>query len=644
MSCKLAFVAPYKKLGELFSEVCEELDKEIPVYIGDLEAGADKAVELEEEGFDVLISRGGTAIAINSKVTAIPIVEIQVSGFDLIRILHQARQETDKIAVVGFDPFTYGIKCLANIFEVELKILTLKGEWYDRPQFIENKLKAIKEDGYNWVVGDNISVKIAKKMGMNTFLIRSGKEALAQAIMEAERMAEVRKKEMEKTKRFKSIVDFAYEGIISVNEKGIIETFNSRAEDIFEKEAYKVMGKNIKEVLPEINLLKIIETGYREQGKIWTVDNKKVAANVIPIKINEEVVGAVATFQKASKIQKVEKKIRNELYVKGYTAENTFDDIIGKSKSMQKVKDEARDYAQVELPLLIYGETGTGKELFAQAIHNASPRRNKPFVAFNCAALPEKLLESELFGYVKGAFTGASKEGKAGLFEQAHEGTIFLDEIGEISMNIQARLLRVFQERKVRRLGDNKLTPVDVRIILATNKPLGGLVEENKFRQDLYYRINVLNLNLPPLRERRKDIPLLVDFFIEKGKNETNKIVKGISKEGIKLLQNYSWPGNIRQLENVIEKLIVRVKDNYIMTNLVRDTIQSLQGTTIKSESVKYSSDKLIKIPLDKSLDEMEKIMIEQVLKAERGNKTAAAKRLEIGRTTLWRKLKSEPK
>jgi len=450
----IAFIAPYKKLGELFSEVCREIDKDIPVVIGDLEEGAHKAVELEEQGVEVLISRGGTAIAIRKKVTNLPIVEVQVSGYDLIRVLHQAQQETNRIAVVGFSPFTYGIEDLGNIMGLNLKVLTLKEEWHDQPHCIEKKLIEIKEQNYPWVVGDNISVKIAKQLGMNALLIRSGKETLAQAILEAERVAQIRKQEIEKTKHIESIINFAYDGIIGVDQSGIIDTFNPRAEEIFEKKAYKVIGKNIKEILPTMDLLKVIHKGYEEKDKMWTIGDKKIVANVIPIKINNEIVRVIATFHRISQIQKMEQRIREELYLKGHVAENTFEDIIGQSPAIAQAKEEAENYAQVDSPLLIYGETGTGKELFAQAIHNASSRKNNPFVAFNCAAIPENLLESELFGYVGGAFTGAKKGGKMGLFEQAHKGTIFLDEIGEISPDIQARLLRVLQERKVRRVGD----------------------------------------------------------------------------------------------------------------------------------------------------------------------------------------------
>ena len=638
MNYFIAFIAPYKKLGELFSEVCREMNKNIPVVIGDLEEGACKAVELEEQGAEVLISRGGTAIAIKKKITSLPVVEVQVSGYDLIRVLHQAQQETDRVAIVGFSPFTYGIEDLGDIMGLNLKVLTLKEDLYNQPHYIEKKLIEIKEQNYHWVVGDNISVKIAKQLGMDTLLIRSGKETLAQAILEAERVVKVKKQEIEKTKRIESIINFAYEGIISVDQKGLIDTFNPWAEEIFEKKAYKVIGKNIKEILPAMDLLKTIRKGNREEDKVWTIGDKKIVANIIPIKINNEVVRVIATFHRISQIQKMEQRIREKLYLKGHVAENTFEDIIGQSPVIEKAKEEAENYAQVDSPLLIYGETGTGKELFAQAIHNASPRKNNPFVAFNCAAIPENLLESELFGYVEGAFTGAKKKGKMGLFEQAHKGTIFLDEIGEISPDIQARLLRVLQERKVRRIGDDKLIPIDIRIIVSTNKDLYKLVEKKEFREDLYYRINVLNLNLPPIRERREDVPLLVNFFIKKYKQKLKKTVEGISSESIQILEDYTWPGNVRQLENIMERLMVMTKEDYIRTSLFRRAMNSLPRNKLGLNTVDFFQSDM-SIPLMGNLEEIERNIIKRVIQEEKGNKAAAAKRLGIGRTTLWRKL-----
>lgn len=640
----LGCIAPYPELAALLAEVCQELQREMLIEVGDLEEGARQALRMEEQGIDVLISRGGTAIAIREIVTDLPVVEVQVSGFDIIRALHQARQHADKIAIVGFEPFTYEPDDLGEMLKLDLKVESLNAAWHDQFQYIEEGLKRIQAQGYRCIVGDNVSVRVAQQLGMRGYLIQSGKEAIKQAIFEAERVAAVRRQEIEKAKRVRSIIEFAYEGIISIDHEGRIDTFNPGAEDIFALHAYKVIGKPIHEVLPAMNLTHTLETGYQEREKVLTVGDKNIIANVIPIKINEDVVQVVATIQKVSQIQRMEQRIREELSLKGHTAENTFRDIIGRSRAIEQVKEEARDYAQIDLPILIYGETGTGKELFAQAIHNASTRRRSPFVAFNCAALPESLLESELFGYVEGAFTGARKKGRAGLFEQAHGGTIFLDEIGEIPTGIQARLLRVLQEHKIRKLGDDRVTPIDVRIIVATNKDLLQLVDEHKFRDDLYYRINVLNLTIPPLRQRQEDIPVLVEFFIKKYSQKLNRFIEGVSRGGMRLLHSYQWPGNVRQMENIIERLMVRSKDRYIMTGLVRDVMQSLRGYAADREPGAPPDDSpggpTLRIPLHASLAEIEKLVIRHVVQEERGNKGAAAHRLNIGRTTLWRKLK----
>ena len=646
MKYNIAFIAPYKEMANLFSEVCQEFNKKIIIKVGDLEEGVKQAIELEEQGVDVIISRGGTAIAIEKKVVDIPVVKIQISGFDIIRAIHKIKKATNKVAIIGFHPFTYGIEGLGRILDIEIKELTLEENWYENTFYIQKKIEEVKKDGFNWVIGDNISIEVAKKLGMNGILIESGKEALIQSILEAERVAQIKSIELEKTKRFKSVVDFAHEGIITLDKNGIIDNFNPQAEKIFNKNAYQMVGKNIDKIFSEDVILKLLKVDQKIEDKILTIGDLKIVANIIPIEINDEVFRCVITFQKVSQIQKVEQKIRKELYLKGNVADNNFEDIIGQSLAIKNLKKEAKIYAQVNSPILIYGETGTGKELFAQSIHNYSPRSKNPFVAFNCAALPDNILESELFGYVEGAFTGAKKGVKMGLFEQAHKGTIFLDEIGEISKDTQVRLLRIIEERKIRRLGDDKLIPIDVRITTSTNKNLAKLVKENSFREDLYYRINVLNLMLPNLNQRKIDVPLLVDFFIKKCKYKFRKEIKGISEEGIKLLQDYDWPGNIRQLENIIERLVIIVEGDYIHANLVQKILNSIDNNIIENQKIndtektnnfKYTD--ILNVPFDSKLEDIERFIIQKLIKKEKGNKTLVAKKLGIGRTTLWRKL-----
>ena len=649
MKNKIAFIAPYREMADLFLEVCHEFNRQIVIEIGDLADGAKKARKLEKRGIDVIISRGGTAIAIEKEIKEIPIVKVQVNAFDVIRAIHKIKRTTNKAAIIGFHPFTYGIEGLGRILNIDIRALTLEEDWYSDSSYIKKKIEDVKKDNFDWIIGDNISVEIAKELGMNGVLIESGKEALANAIFEAERVARIKRVELEKTKRFKTIVDFAYEGIITTDQNGIIDNFNPQAEKIFNKKAYQVIGETINKIFSEENVLELLKTRQTIEGKIFTIVDARIVANIIPIKINGDIVRYVITFQEASQIQKVEQKIRRKLFLKGNVADNSFDDIVGESDVVKGLKEEAKKFAEVDSPILIYGETGTGKELFAQSIHNHGKRKKQPFVAFNCAALPDNILESELFGYVEGAFTGARRGGKMGLFEQAHGGTIFLDEIGEISKNTQVRLLRVLQEKKIRRLGDDRVIPVDVRIITSTNKNLHKLVNENKFREDLYYRINVLNIVLPNLSQRKTDIPLLVNYFLNKYKYKFQKNIEAISEEGVELLRRYEWPGNIRQLENIVERLVISTDETLISTNPIKKLLLSLDSTGMQKSAIygentinSIENKSTITVPVDESLENMEKYIIQWMIEKENGNKALVAKRLGIGRSTLWRKLNNK--
>ena len=649
MKNKIAFIAPYREMADLFLEVCHEFNRQIIIEIGDLADGAKKARELEKRGIDVIISRGGTAIAIEKEIKEIPIVKVQVNAFDVIRAIHKIKRTTNKAAIIGFHPFTYGIEGLGRILNIDIRALTLEEDWYSDSSYIKKKIEDVKKDNFDWIIGDNISVEIAKELGMNGVLIESGKEALANAIFEAERVARIKRVELEKTKRFKTIVDFAYEGIITTDQNGIIDNFNPQAEKIFNKKAYQVIGETINKIFSEENVLELLKTRQTIEGKIFTIVDARIVANIIPIKINGDIVRYVITFQEASQIQKVEQKIRRKLFLKGNVADNSFDDIVGESDVVKGLKEEAKKFAEVDSPILIYGETGTGKELFAQSIHNHGKRKKQPFVAFNCAALPDNILESELFGYVEGAFTGARRGGKMGLFEQAHGGTIFLDEIGEISKNTQVRLLRVLQEKKIRRLGDDRVIPVDVRIITSTNKNLHKLVNENKFREDLYYRINVLNIVLPNLNQRKSDIPLLVNYFLNKYKYKFQKNIEAISEEGVELLRRYEWPGNIRQLENIVERLVISTDETLISTNPIKKLLLSLDSTGMQKSAIygentinSIDNKSTIAVPVDESLENIEKYIIQWMIEKENGNKALVAKRLGIGRSTLWRKLNNK--
>jgi len=323
---------------------------------------------------------------------------------------------------------------------------------------------------------------------------------------------------------------------------------------------------------------------------------------------------------------------------RGHVAKYSFDDILGKSAKIKSAIEKARRFGSVDATVLIYGETGVGKEIFAHAIHNVSPRKDGPFIAVNCAAVPENLLESELFGYAEGAFTGAKKGGKKGVFEMANGGTIFLDEISEMSDKLQTRLLRVLQEYEIMPLGDARLISVDVRVIAATNSDLRGMVEKKLFRSDLYYRINVLTLVVPALRERREDIPILVDHFLQVSNKKFQKNIKGIEPRGIDLFYAHEWPGNTRELQNIMERLVILTDGDYISADLVAESLYISQIKPHPTSSPQLQFETKPQKPQTKA--SFDKKAILNALAATNGHKKKAARILGISRTTLWRRMK----
>ncbi|MCG8515916.1 MAG: sigma 54-interacting transcriptional regulator, partial [Halanaerobiales bacterium] len=322
--------------------------------------------------------------------------------------------------------------------------------------------------------------------------------------------------EQEKTQRYRTILDYSYEGIIALDQCNHITVCNSEAKktlDILKKD---VIGKKIHNLIDDEKLKNMMINENAFYDEVMPYHDIKIMMKKVPIMVKGEKVGSVINLQDITGIQDMEGKIRKKIYTRGHIAKHTFDDLIAKSDAMIETIEVLKKFSQVDSDVLIIGDSGTGKEICAQSIHNCSDRRKGPFVAVNCAAIPGNLLESELFGYVGGAFTGASKEGKPGFFELAHNGTIFLDEIAEMPINLQVRLLRVLQEREVIRIGDDKVMPINVRVIAATNKDLYQYVEENKFREDLYYRLDVLTIYIPSLSERGNDVILIAEHYIKK--------------------------------------------------------------------------------------------------------------------------------
>lgn len=623
----IAIVAPFPSLAQVVAEVVAERAAEWPgdiqVVTGDLADGVLMARQAVAAGAEVIVSRGGTATMIAQAVD-VPVVEIQVTVLDVLRALEQSGFVPGVIGVAGFSNVIYGCEDLGRLLGLvvrEINTDALSGGE------VETKFAAVAREGIRLIVGDAISVKVAVQSGMEGILIQSGKDSVYKAIKEAVRIVAVRRQEQARAALLKTVIDCSADGIMAIDDQSRITLFNPMAEEIFQLRADQVLGRPVTTVILNSRLLALLTGGEPENGELQNFGARVIATKRVPVTLNGTVMGAVASFQDVTQLQRFEQTVRRKLYPKGLTAKTSIDEIVGYSSAIVAVRAQAVRYAATNSTVLITGESGVGKEMFAQGIHNLSIRRNGPFVAVNCAAVPENLLESELFGYEEGAFTGAKKGGKAGLFEMAHQGTLFLDEIGEMPLVLQSRLLRVLQEREVMRIGGDRIIPVDVRIVAATNQNLSELAAVRKFRPDLYYRLDILRLTVPPLRERAEDVGLLADHFLRKFSAQNWRRL-GFTEKALHLLKEYSWPGNVRQLANVVERTALLAESAVIDEQGLLEAFPDIRAEVAAPSGVR--------------LEDVERRTIEQVLWEEAGNYSRAAKRLGINRTTLWRKLRKE--
>ncbi len=617
----IVFLAPDAEIFATATATLSENHPDIRIEQGLLSAGVVRARELARQGVEIIITRGGTASEIKKALPDMIVVEVSITGFDILRTIDEARQHGPHIGVVAFPSMVIGIDCLAPILDVELRHYLIQNEYEAEFQV----LQAFQE-GADVVIGGVITSQASKKHHVPHVLIRSGAEGILQAAQEARRIFEARLLEKLKSTLFRTVLDYSYEGVISIDRDERIAIFNPVASRITGIPGPDALGKPIAQVLPRLNLDRLIHTGREELGQIIELQGAQILCNKLPILVNEKISGAIATFQDTGKIQQWEAAIRKKTFAGGHTATFTFADVIGSSRAIRDAVAIAKEFAVTDSSVLITGETGVGKEVFAQSIHNSSPRVQKPFVAINCAALPAQILESELFGYVGGAFTGANQKGKPGLLEIAHGGTLFLDEIAEMDYAIQSKLLRVIQERKVMRLGSDRVLPVDVRIIAATNKNLKQRVSERQFRADLYYRLNVLRLRLPPLRERREDIGQFAAAMLRRFASSSVQPLQW-KPEAIDTLTRYEWPGNIRELQNTVERLVAVCRQDLISPELV---IRMMRDDDEETGNLEVLS------PVVGSADELH-----QALAKTRGRLKEAAALLGISRSTLWRRMKS---
>lgn len=606
------------------------------------------AKEMVKSGVEIIISRRGTAHLLRENLR-VPVLSFPHRSFDIITSLKAASTQGNKVLLPVFRQELGSVSILEDLFEIELiqKV-------YENKASLQEIITLSQMEGCEVVVGGDVTQKIAEKVGLKFIEIRTSDEDITATIEDAKSIALSTRDQKATTQRYRSIIDATSDAIISIDEKGLITTINARAASILKVSEDEAMASQITKYIEKFPIDEILGTQKVILDQLTEIDRDRYVFNCQPIVMEEQLIGAVTTLRGIGNVMRSEQVVRRSLS-KGHVAKYRLSSLVHESPEMQRVVNIGRQYAETDSTILITGETGTGKEIFVHGIHSLSNRSKQPFVSINCAALPEQLLESELFGFEEGAFTGSKKGGKAGRFEIAHKGTIFLDEIDSTPEPVQTRLLRVLQEKEVMRLGGDRILPVDVRIIAAAGRDLRFAVEEGKFRSDLYFRLNVLRLEIPPLRQRLEDIPLLLGFFIRLFSKRHKITPINLSPEYMQRLVEYSWPGNVRQLRNFAERLVMNSSfgNRQEMLEMLQHELfefsppeplsppenKPLQAEVItRQRTLKPPAD--LKSQVKNQTMSSEKEIIEETLIKCHFQKNKAAEILGISRTTLWRKLK----
>ncbi|BDG03160.1 propionate catabolism operon regulatory protein PrpR [Anaeromyxobacter oryzae] len=623
------------------SRLNDLLERVVPSYAGRahirvFDKGFDEAVEVARtlmragEEVDVIISAGANGAFLKKRAT-VPVVTIQPTGFDVLQALAKARRLSRRVAIVNHGQVTPELEHFKSLYGLEIEQRA-----YETVEEADACVRELAKKGIEVIVGPSAVTELSERAGLRWIFLYS-QTAVCEAIDRAIEIARATRVEDAKRERVDAILRHLAEGVVAVDREHRIQSINPAMERLLGISAEQAIGVPLARVAPALSLSRVLDGGDAELEKIERLGRRTLVTNRIPIQEQGVRTGAVLTCQDASAIERVDRSLRSQHRPRRFEARHRLSDIIGRSDAIRRTRALAERYARTDATVLVTGASGTGKELFAQGIHSASRRGDRPFVAVNCAALPETLLESELFGYEEGAFTGSRRGGKPGLFEAAHTGTIFLDEVGDMPLALQTRLLRVLQQREVLRLGSNDPTPIDVRVVAATNHDLAARVEEGAFREDLYYRLNILRLHLPPLAARPEDIPLIATHLLERALEQHGALAARdrALRAILPRLAAHAWPGNVRELENVLERVAVLYAEpdggevdarelRVVVPELFEGRRRPSGGPTLRAARRGH-----------------ERAHIQRVLEECGGNQAAAARRLGIGRTTLWRKLGS---
>jgi transcriptional regulator with PAS, ATPase and Fis domain len=566
----------------------------------------------------------------------LPVVDIKTNSYDVLGVLSDLAGKAYRVGIVGYATVVRDCKKVADILGIDsYSILFEETAPLQYDTLHAQVRKQLEHQPIDVMIGDTIPQCYFMDLCGQFRLVPSGKEAIREALERASAFLKVLERERASSKHLTTLLDMFEKAVFSLDQEGRITHANQAAAQFFGMSRALMLGKPIEAIDPALGIAhETIAHGIRDVGQLITTRQGRMVCHQYPIKSGNQCLGIVLALERVERVHTIEQKIRHqEQQTNKFTAYYRLSDYVTRDPEMQMRLALLRNYAQTDATILITGESGTGKELLAQGIHSASQRAGKPFVAVNCGALPPMLLESELFGYVDGAFTGASRKGKRGLFELAHKGTIFLDEISELDKSLQTRLLRVIQERQLMRLGSEDVIPVDIRIIAATNQNLEEMVAQGKFREDLFYRLNVLKFEPVPLRARPRDIIPSALALLQKHARRYQREVTSLDDELQAFLLRYQWPGNLRELSNVIERIAITSPEPEARLAALKPVLSDLTRTPRRSLC---SNCELTQ----GSLDDIRCRIVLKVIAEENNCKSQAAKRLGVDRTTLNRWLR----
>ena len=625
------------RLQDLFFDISSEYGDRANVRV--VSRGFEDALqEIEGAGDarpDVVVAGGSNGAYLKPRV-AVPVVLISPTGFDVMHALARARREADSVALVTHGETPDEIRRFTAAYGIDVGFAS-----YRSREDAELCVLDLRDRGVGAVVGPGLVTDLAARAGMKAVFLYS-LDSVRAAFDTALDVARAMRGEALRRRRLDNLLQHMRDGVVALDAQARVEAINRRLATVLRIDATDAVGRTLLELAPDI------------AGALPDADGDALASvggvgYVVhrgPLATDGAADGTVLTFQESRAVERLDRTLRSTQRTKQFTARYRLEDLIGGSPSMLRVRALVQRYAKSNATLLILGESGTGKEMVAQSLHQISARRDFAFVAINCGAFPEALLESELFGYEEGAFTGARKGGKAGLIEAAHHGTLFLDEIGEMPLPVQSRLLRVLQEREVVRLGSTEPTRVDIRVIAATHRALTDGIEAGTFRADLYYRLNILNIALPPLRDRPVDLmPLAVELLLQAAKREPRLRTRIKSADAARSalgglagpLSSYAWPGNVRELQNVIERIGVELANTDGATSSVftSDDLQAIAPELFETRSVKENE----ALTLRERSRHIEADEIRAALASCDGDREAVCQALGISKTTLWRRL-----